>query len=75
MGEVHMISGDATPPVFCGKLMELSDEIEDIVCAVRFKDGTSRVFWTSMRTIDIVWLRWVLDQDFRPERAGGDDET
>ena len=67
MMSVHMIKGSSTPPVFCAKLMEASEDIKHIACVVNFKDGESHVFYTSMKNKDRAWLRWVFDQDFRPE--------
>lgn len=64
---VVMISGDATPPVFCAKLMEMSEDIEGIACVVKLKDGKTKVFNTNMTSGDMAWFRWVFDQDFRPE--------
>ena len=64
--KVEMIRGESTPPVFCAKLMEMSDEIENIACVVQYKDGKTHVFSNSMRGGDVAWLRWCFDQEFRP---------
>ena len=67
MPKVEMINGNTTPVVFCNKLMELSDDIEDIAVIVNFKDGGTQVFHTVMENTDIAWFRWIFDQEFRPE--------
>ena len=64
--KIVMLKGATTPPVFCAKLMEVSDEIEHIVCAVTYKNGESHVFNSDMKVKDVVWLRWVIDQEFTP---------
>lgn len=67
--KITMIEGESTPEVFCAKLMELSDEIVNIACVVQFKNDTL-VFSNAMSNGNITWLRWVFDQNFRPEIKG-----
>ena len=67
MGKVQMLKGHTTPPVFCAKLMEVSEEIKHIACVVSYENGESHVVSTTMKNEDIAWLRWVFDQDFRPD--------
>ena len=65
--KVQMIAGDTTPTVFCSRLMEVSDDIEDIAVILNFKNGETHIFNTSMKHKEMAWFRWVFDQDFRPE--------
>lgn len=71
-----MIKGDTTPAVFCAKLSEVAEDIESIACVVQYKDGKTSVLSTTMPNGDIAWLRWVFDQEFRPEdyRNNGENE-
>jgi hypothetical protein len=66
MPKVEMINGDTTPVVFCNKLAEVSDIIEDIAVIVNYKDGSTHVFNTVMKNRDMAWFRWFFDQEFRP---------
>ena len=59
--------GKTKPETFCAMLLEQSDEIEDIVAVVHWKSGSTDVFNTTMNHGQIAWMRWVFDQDFRPE--------
>ena len=67
MSKVQMLNGDTTPPVFCASLTEIADDIENIACVVLLKDGKTHVYHTTMSNGAIAWLRWVFDQDFRPD--------
>lgn len=67
-----MLHGVTTPEVFCAKLMEISNEIEHIAVVVTFKEtdngpASTSVFHTAMKNDEKAWVRWVFDQDFRPE--------
>ena len=67
VSKIEMIKGTSTtPPVFCAKLMEGSDQMENIACVVQYKDGHTRVFSTDMKNVDVAWLRWCFDKDFQP---------
>ena len=72
MGKVQMLKGDSTPPVFCAKLSEIADDIDDIACVVLLNDGETHVYHTAMKNGAIAWLRWVFDQDFRPDEDSSD---
>ena len=67
MSKVQMLKGETTPPVFCAKLTEIADDIDDIACVVLLNDGKTHVYHTTMNNGAITWLRWVFDQDFRPD--------
>ncbi len=72
MSKFHTLYGGSSPQIFCAKLTEIADEIENIACVVAFKDGKSSVFSTSMSSRDITWLRWVFDKDFDPDNLADD---
>ena len=67
MSKFHTIHGDSNPQVFCAKLTEVAEEIEHIACVIMWKNGKTSIANTAMKTIDIVWLRHVFDQDFHPD--------
>lgn len=68
MAKIHNIRpGETTPQTFCGMLLEHSGEMEHIACVVQWKSGQTDVFQTSMNDGDVAWLRWVFDQEFRPD--------
>ena len=69
--KITMLKGDTTPEVFCAKLLEMAGEIENVACVVLLKDSSTAVFSTAMSHGDTAWLRWVFDQDFRPECMDG----
>ncbi len=76
MSKISTLPGYAsTPEVFCAKLMEVSCDIKNIAVVVSFKDsdnepGDTKVFSTKMKAVDVAWLRWCFDQDFRPDEEG-----
>lgn len=59
--------GRTTPETFCAMLNQHSDEMQDIVAVVHWKDGSTDVFQTTIKHAQMAWMRWVFDQDFRPE--------
>jgi hypothetical protein len=61
------INGPTSIPVFCAKLTEIAENIEHIACVVQYKDQSTEVLSSHMSSGDVAWLRWVFDQDFRPE--------
>lgn len=70
MGEqvIHQLRpGETTPDTFCGMLLQNADEMEHIACVVQWKSGKTDVFQTMMTDGDVAWLRWVFDQEFRPD--------
>lgn len=67
MSKIEMIKGYATPEVFCAKLTEVAEDVENIACIVQYKDGSSHVFSTTMSNGDIAWLRWVFMEEFKPD--------
>lgn len=64
--KITMIKGDDTPAVFCARLLEAAEDIENIACVVEYKDGKTCVHSTTMNKGSLAWLRWIFDQDFRP---------
>lgn len=68
--KVQMIKGDTNPVVFCAKLTEIADEIENMACVVQYKNGNTKTFSTAMKNGDLAWLHWCFDQDFRPDMPG-----
>ena len=73
MTKIHMLIGHTTPTVFCAKLTEVADEIENIACVVKYKTGETHVFNTAMDDGEKAWFRWVFDQDFRPSDGERDE--
>lgn len=73
--KITMIKGSSTPEVFCAQLLEMADKVEHIACVVQFKKeySSTEVFSTTMSSDSMTWLRWVFDQDFRPERSNDKD--
>lgn len=68
ISKFHSLHGDSNPHIFCAKLTEVADDIKHIACVISWKDGTTNIANTAMKTIDIVWLRYVFDQDFHPDQ-------
>lgn len=68
MSKFHTINGSSNPEVFCAKLMEVSDEIEHIACVVTWKNGKTTTANTAMKTGEIVWMRFVFDDEFHPDK-------
>ena len=63
--KIITIPGQRTsPPAFCGMLMEIAEEIENIACVVKYKNGEVNVFSTRMPLKEATLLRWVFDQEF-----------
>ena len=60
-------SSDTTPETFCAMLAEQGKQMKHIACVVLWDDDTTEVFNTKMKNSDIAWLRYVFDQDFRPD--------
>ena len=64
----HTLHGDSSPQIFCAKLTELADEIKNIACVIEWKSGTTTIANTAMKTGEIVWLRFVFDDEFHPDK-------
>lgn len=62
--------GETTPETFCAMLLQHADEMEHIVAVVQWNEGPAQVFQTTMTNRDLAWLRWVFDQEFRPDDDG-----
>jgi len=71
MSKIHQIPNQpASPETILAQLMEFSDQIKNIVIVAMPHKGPTEVFYNQMRDGDIAWIRWCVDQDFRPTMPG-----
>ena len=68
MSKFHTLHGGSTPQIFCAKLTEIADDIKNIACVIELKNGKTSIANTAMKTGEIVWLRFVFDDEFHPDK-------
>ena len=78
MSKIETLRGPTSPKTFAGILVEHADEIEDVVCVIRWKDdphkGYTGVYSTKMQMTDATWLAYVFNCQF-PETSNMDPRS